>query len=414
MPVVFFALLFTEGVFATSLVNRFQYLVSDVLPDEVWTFAWNRGQSLGSGNTAFGPNGSEISSTSYFSRDLTYAHLLDEVNDPLERELAAAAFDAYGNSPEGNAGRVVNDVSVTTRSDTYVLGRGLGRSHSLMMIFPVVTLETSFKSRFEHSASLLAMARALEEEGQSQRAAEILEKSQNALSERLSDNGYRPSYPGSLTTLANIHLSHRYQALRNKSLELALDSTLVIPAGEKSDVDDFLYLRINEEQYSYRQGVTLGYSPRPWVSFLTGAYYHKRFPFSRARRIPRNNTSPLSSEIDPETRMQYGDTYGVSLQTNLSVLETTRFYFGGSFERKDRDEVSGKRFESGRYEYLASRTAQDLGVYYGGISHNTIQSFLRKSFPIPVEGNLQYAVAASGRNTFRNEMVSLNLMVFYK
>lgn len=416
MPVI--ALLLTaflsQASFATALVNRFQLLSTDVIPDEVWTFAWSRGQSLGNGNSSFGKNGSEVSNQSYFSRNLSYGNLLDEVNDPLERELAAAAFDVYGNGTNDEAGRVVNDVNVIQKSDTYILGRGFGKKHSVLIIFPVVSLETQFTSRFEQSTSLLKMARTLENEGQYERAREILEKSRNALAERLADNGYRPSYPGTLTTLANIHLTHRYQAIKDGPWKLSFDSTVVVPAGKKSDVDDFLYLRINEEQYSFRQNAGVSWDARPWLTVLAGTYYHKRFPFSKKRRIPRNNISPLSTDIDPDTEMQYGDTYGVSGQGNLNVTESTRFYAGHSIERKDRDRVSGKRFASGRYDFLASRTGQDLSINYAGVSHNTIQSFLKNKFPIPVEANLQYSVTDSGRNTFRNEAVALNLMVFYK
>lgn len=414
MPVVFLLFLFTPVVYATGLVNRFQMITTDVMPDEVWTFAWSRGQSLGSGNTSFGTNGAEISNSSYFSRNLSFGNLLDEVNDPLERELAAAAFDVYGNNEAADAGRVVNDVNVTQMSNTYILGRGFGKKNSILVVFPVVTLETSFKSRFEQSEALLKMARALENEGQYQRAQEILEKSRNALAERLEDNGYRPSYPGTLTTLANIHLTHRYQAIAKKDWQVAFDSTVVVPAGKKSEIDEFLYLRINEEQYSFKQAVGISKSLGPWITILGSSYYHKRFPFERKRRIPRNNISPLSNEIDPDTSMRYGDTYGASVQMNLNVNDSTKMYGGHVIERKDRDIVSGNKFERNRYNFLESRTAQDLTTQYLGLSHNTIQSFLAGKFPIPVEGNIQYSMTPRGRNTFRNEAVALSLMVFYK
>lgn len=414
MQIVFLFILFSPAVFATALVNRYQQISTDVLPDEVWTFAWNRGQSLGSGNASFGPNGSELSNSTYFSRNLTYGNLLDEVNDPLEQELAAAAFDVYGNKNSDLAGLVVNDVNVRQQSDTYVLGRGFGDKHSVFVIFPVVTLETTFTSRFQQSDSLLTMAKRLQEEGQYQRAEEILEKSRNALAERLEENGYRPSYPGTLTTLANIHLTHRYQVAKKRPWQFSLDSTVVVPAGKKSSADDFLFLRINEEQYSYRQAIGLSWEASHWLTVLAGSYYHKRFEFERKRRIPKNNISPLSSDMDPATQMQYGDTYGVSGQLNLNLSENTKFYGGHSLERKDRDKVSGNKFSANRYNYLGARTSQDLQTHYAGVTHNTIQSFLRQKFPIPVEAGLQYSVTAAGKNVFRNEAIALSLMVFYK
>lgn len=414
MPIALVFLLFTSGAFATALVNRYQYISSETLPDGVWIFAFSKGQSLGKGDASFGSNGAQVSNQNYFSKDISYGNLLDEINDPLEKELAAAAFDTYGKDTSEKAGRVVNDVDVTQKSEAYVLGRGLTKRQSVFIVFPVVTLETKFSSQFNNSESLEKLAAELQAEGQNIKAQEILEKSRNALAQRLEENNYEMGYPGTITTLANIHLSHRLKAFENKSFRFATDSSVIVPAGKKSDVNDFLYLRINEEQYSYKQSLLGSYEPLGPFSLHSSLYYHKRFSFNKARRIPVNNISPLSNDIDPSTEIKYGDAYGTAGQLNFRAKDSVVLYVGQSFELKDKDEVSGNKFESGRYDFLEKRTEQNLSISYVGLTVNTIKSFLAKEFPAPFEMNLQYSLTQAGKNSFNNKAVTLNLMVFYK
>ena len=411
---VFLIVLIPSLAQATGLVNRYQYLNSRTLPQGVWTFAFNRGQSLSRGEGSFGSGGQRLSNQDFFSRDISYGHLLDEINDPVERELAGAAFSAYERQGTENAGRVINDVNVDQKSDTYVIGRGLTEKASLLIIFPIVTIRTSFNTRFVNSDSMNRFTSQLRSEGQNQRADEIVQKSQSALRERLSENGYRTSYPTEFTTLANIFIDYRYQAVAKKKFDLATDTIAVVPAGEKSDEDDFIYLRVNEEQYSLRQAITAGYHPSYKVSLFGSTYYHKRFAFEKERRIPVNEISPLSQDIDKNTRVQYGDTLGASLQANYIASETFTFYVGRSQEVKQRDQYSGSQYASERYNYLEKGTSQQLSLNYAGVAINTIRSFLDQKFPIPVDLNLQYSVASSGQNAFSNEAVALQMMVFYK
>ena len=400
--------------FATGLINRYQYLSTDVMPDGVWTFGVSKGQSLIGGNGSFSSGGQKISNEQYFSKDITYSNLLDEIKDPLEQDLARSAFQVYGQQENEYAGTVVNDVDVSQKSEAYILGRGFGEKSSLFIIFPIVTINTRFNSSFEHGPSLLKLTDQLKSEGQYNQAQEILDKSQDALRKRLDENGYRSSYPKEFTTLANIHLNHRYAALKTSKVRLSADSTLVVPAGKKFDEDDFLYYKIREDQFSFRQNLTGNFLLSPRFSLLGASYYHKRFPFEQGRRIPKNSASPLSSDIDGSTRIRYGDTFGGSIQLNFAPTDAYLFYLGQSAEAKLKDSVTGSKYESRRYSYMEQDTAQQLGLGYVGIAMNTVQSFIANQFPVPIDVNLQYSISNFGQNTFNNQAITMNLMVFYK
>lgn len=411
---VLLSFLTLSSAFATGLVNRYQYLSTDVMPSGVWTFGISKGQSLEGGNGSFSSSGQQISNERYFSKDITYSNLLDEINDPLEQDLARSAFQVYGQQSNEYAGTVVNDVDVSQKSEAYILGRGFGEKSSLFIIFPIVTIQTRFESSFQHSPSLLKLTDQLRSEGQYNQAQEILEKSQNALRKRLDENGYNSSYPREFTTLANIHLNHRYAAIKTSRVRLSADSTLVVPAGKKFDEDDFLYFKVREEQFSFRQNLTSNLLLSPYFSLLGSTYYHKRFPFDQGRRIPKNSASPLSSDIDKNTTIKYGDTYGGSLQLNVAPSDAYLFYLGQSIEAKVKDSVSGTKYQSYRYNYMEQDTAQQLGLGYIGVAMNTVQSFIANRFPVPIDVNLQYSISNFGKNVFNNQAVTMNLMVFYK
>jgi hypothetical protein len=415
MRIIFLLLIFISWTAqATSLVNRFQFLSTSVLPNEIWTFGVSRGQSLGVGSGGFSADGQKISNQQFFSKDVTYSNLLDEIKDPLEHDLAKAAFNVYSRDKNSVAGKVVNDVDVSQSSNAYILGRGFGEKSSLFFIFPVVTIKTKFNSHFEHGESLLKLASELKAEGQYRQAQEIIEKSENALRKRLDENGYNPSYPSELTTLANVHVNYRYQAISRDHFQLTTDSFLVVPAGKKYNVDEFLYFKINEEQYSFKQNATVQFIPLDSFSILSSAYYHKRFGFKQSRRIPKNSTSPLSDDIDPNTNLKFGDSFGASAQINYSPTSSFVFYLGQSLELKEKDKVSGLLLESSRYDYLEQNSDQSLGITYAGVSINTIKSFLSKNFPAPLDLNFQYSVSNYGKNTMNNQSLTMNLMVFYK
>ena len=413
MPLIFLFVLFATDVHATMLVNRQQFLSTQVLPQGLWTFGVSHGRWTSTAGSYSG-SGQLQSNRDYFSRDVDYDALTDEISDPLERELAQAAFNVYGRSGQAVAGRAVNDVNVQQSSNTYVLGRGITKRSSLFIAVPVVTLKTSIRSRFVAGESLDRLTRELRAEGQYAQAEEIIDRSRNALNERLAETGYNSDFPSELTTVANVYLTHRYEHPTGRKARWSAESSLVIPAGKSSDVDDFLYLRINEEQYSYRQSGTLAFDAHPRVQLLASTYYHFRFPFEKSRRIPVNSTSPLSSDVDSSTRVRYGDSYGASAQTNFMLADSTTFYGGLGREFRRADKVSGDRYSSKRYDYLEQNTAQELHTAYVGVAHNTIQSFLAKKFPIPVDANLQYSATTAGKNAFAAQAVSLTMLVFYK
>lgn len=76
--------------------------------------------------------------------------------------------------------------------------------------------------------------------------------------------------------------------------------------------------------------------------------------------------------------------------------------------------MSGEKFDQRRYDFLAQNTAQELRLHYIGLGINTIQAFLAKKFIIPMDLNLQYGFSSAGKNVAANDLLTLNLMVFYK
>lgn len=411
---LYFIILASSIVQATPLAGRFTFLNSASMPKDVWVFGSNISQNSVTSGKIYNDQGKLVSNQNYFSRDITFKGLIEEIEDSFEKDLAAAAFKAYGKDENELAGSVINDVDVKASANTFVFGRGLSDRADFLVIFPLVTINTKFNSRFELSPALKGLVSELRAEGQFSRAEEILTKESNALHEKLKDAGYETRYPSEITTLANIYLNYRYQAVRKTKLFMVLDSFFVIPAGETFDDNEFLDLRINEEQYSFKQAVTLGYSPNKSFETLMGAYYHKRFPFYKEKRIPINANGMISSDLDNNVRVQYGDSYGATLQLNYLPSSNLKLYVGQTLEYRNSDSYQGNDYASYRYDLLEDQTEQRLGEAFVGVQFNTISLFLKKKFLLPLDLNLQYNRTNLGKNTLFSETIALNLLGFYK
>lgn len=407
-------LIFANNAWATPIGARYQYLTAESLPKSLWMYGVSSGQMTGTANQSFDKNGNLVSNAKYFGTDLTFGDISEQIKDEQERALATAAFKVYGKSLNESVGRVENQVNVDISSQTFLIGRGLTDKTDLFFIFPVVSISTQFESKFIASESLNSLVKKLESEGQHSRAREIVQDSKNGLYTQLDENGYKTEYPSDIKTLANIYLNVRHKAYESSSFNILSDSFFIIPSGETFEDNQFLDLRINEEQYSLKQGITISKSFGEKFTSLLSTSYHKRFPFEKKRRIPRSESFRFTTDTDNNTTIQYGDTLGMTLQLNYRLNNTFGMYVGQGLERRYRDKYTGAKFDKKRYELLEDRTDQELGQFYTGVTINTVDHFLKNKFLIPLDLNIQYAQTNLGRNTLNTQTLTFNLIGFYQ
>ena len=399
---------------ATPVGVRYNYLTAESLPKSLWTYGLSTGQMSGTGTKSYDENGNLVSNERYYRSELSYKEISEQIKDEQERSLALAAFRVYGKNLDESVGYVENDVEVDVSSETYLFGRGLTDKADLFFIFPTVNIKTKFRSEFRASDSLNSLVSELRAEGQNSRAREIIEDSRNGLYKQLDENGYATEYPSEITSLANIYMNIRYKALDQGDFKILSDSFLIIPSGETFDDNQFLDLRINEEQYSLKQGFTLSQRFLQDFNVLISTSYHKRFPFRKTKRIPRSDTYRLTTDKDKNTSVQYGDTFALKTQLNYTIDPTFSAYMGQSFESRYADTYSGDKFESSRYELLEENTDQEIGQFYTGMTINTVDRFLKKKFIIPLDLNIQYAYSNFGKNVLDTQIITFNLIGFYK
>lgn len=411
---LFGILLFSTSVFATPIGVRYNYLTTESLPAKLWTYGVSTGEMTGSGSKTYDDTGKLISNKNYYSTSLNFGDISEQIQDNQERALALAAFEVYGKNLNESVGRVENDVKINVKSTTYIIGRGLTENTDLFLIFPTVNIQTSFTSKFIASDSLNSLVKKLKSEGQNSRANEIINNSRNGLYKNLSENGYKTEYPGDVTSLANIYVNFRYKAYDTGKTKLLSDSFVIIPSGETFDDNQFLDLRVNEEQYSIKQGLTLSRDLGKSIKTLVSTSYQKRFAFEKTKRIPKSDTNRFTNDKDKNTTVQYGDTFSFSAQLNYKFNPVFSYYLGQSFTKRYADSYTGKEYSSSRYELLEKDTDQELGEFYTGITIDTVDSFLKKKFIIPLNLNIQYAQSNFGINALDSQVVSFNLIGFYQ
>lgn len=406
--------LISVEVLATPIGVRYNYLTTESLPKSLWTYGISSGNMTSSGSRTYDESGSLIDNKDYYRSELSYREVSEQIKDNQERALALAAFSVYGKDLDESVGHVENDVDVDVSSQTYLIGRGLTDKTDLFFIFPTVNIKTSFSSEFKASESLKSLVAKLREEGQNSRATKILEDTKNGLYRQLNENGYSTDYPGEVTSLANIYINLRHKAFDNGSFKILSDSYFIIPSGETFDDNQFLDLRINEEQYSFKQGITFSEKFLKDFNALFSMSYHKRFPFEKSRRIPRSDTYRLTTDKDPNTTIKYGDSLSFSSQFNFKIDPTFSVYVGQGFEKRYSDNYSGERFSKERYQILEENSDQEIGQFYTGVTINTVERFLKQKFIIPLDLNIQYAYSNFGKNILDSHMLTFNLIGFYQ
>ena len=89
-------LLISLNSFATPVGVRYNYLTAESLPEKLWTYGISSGQMSGSGSKTYDENGKLVSNEKYYSSDISFGEVSEQIKDDQERALALAAFTVYG------------------------------------------------------------------------------------------------------------------------------------------------------------------------------------------------------------------------------------------------------------------------------------------------------------------------------
>lgn len=402
-----FLLLFTNLAYGKEVLTSYNFLANGLLPEGVYTFGYNTGRTSTIKNR-FNENGDNVTTKEWNSRTLKFNDLVKSAKDSTDRVLSSSAFKAFGIKMDEQAGQVENNVDVNTESKVFVLGYGLSKKSNLFFIVPTVQLDFVVQSTFNASSSYNKLISDLRNSGQAQKA-DYLEKIKRApLKTRLNENGQ--DLPEQINSVSNIYINYRRQISNN----FISDTFAIIPYGYKYKTSDFIDYRINDNSLGIKQA--LGYDYNINNKSILGVYgsYHYRSPFQMDYRVPRTENDPLSSDVEENVNIKYGDEIDFTTQFTHNWSPIFGNYVNLRYQYSFRDSYEGNDFNQERYDLLEQDTESKSLSGQIGLTVNTIQPFIAQKFILPIDLNIQYSKTLYAQNSFDVEWIALNMMVFYK
>ncbi len=408
---VFLVLIFSfESAMSKSLVGRPRQVDGSLLPQGLWLFGYDSGQSSPVTHI-FDGSGELITTQKYFERSLQVSELLKNIEDADEQALAAGAFSAQGLQNNEIAGTVETQIDVKTSSEAFIAGYGISKNLSVLFVAPKVKLRFRAESELKFSQRFQQLVSDLRAQGQHARADKIEETGRTILSSQLKKYNYNPNYISEWEGVPDFYFNFRYANEEMKNLGITFETQLTLPNESNQYTDQFIPLEFFEESPSIAPGV-LFKKKFGRTSFDASTAYQIRNSFKKDIRVPESDSSPFSSDKE-NLRVKYGDEWTTSFQLSHDFSLITPFA-NISSSQKMSDDYSGKNFAPERYSFLEKDTFQKMVSSTVGISVNLVDEFLAGKFPIPTIFNASYSQVLSGTHVFDNRTFSLNMMVFYQ
>jgi hypothetical protein len=391
---------------AREVMSSYHFLANNMMPEGVFTFGYNQGMA-GTINNRYNASGNRVANKEWNSRSLKFNDIVESAQDQTDRILSQAAFRSFGINLSSEAGFVENDINVNTESRVFVLGYGLSKTSNFFMIVPTINVRFDVQSNFRSSLAYDKLISDLRNSGQAQKADYLEQIKRNPLKTRLNENGQ--NLPTEINSISNIYLNYR-----KKIGGLISDTFAIIPYGYQYRTTDFIDFRLNDNSLGIKQG--FGYDQVLTNRATLGLYgsYHYRSPFRMDYRVPRTANDPLTSDIEEDLYVKYGDQMDFSTQLQYQWNEVVSPYINFRYLYSFQDEFQGTSFQASRYEILERETESKSFSGQVGLVINTIKPFLAKKFLLPMDLNIQYSKTLFAQNSFDVDWISFNLMVFYR
>jgi hypothetical protein len=391
---------------AKEVLSSYNYLANGLLPQGVFTFAYNTGRTSVI-KDRYNDQGQRISNSKWNSKKLSFNDLVDSSKDQTDKVLSSAAFKAFGIDLNSQAGEVKNTLDINTSSKVFVFGYGLNEVSNLFFIVPTIQIQSDVKSEFIASKSYDNLISDLRSSGQAQKADYLERVKRSPLKTRLNDNDQK--LPSDINTISNLLIN-----FRRKFSNVLSDTFFIIPYGYKYNTSDMIDYKLNDNSLGLKQGV--GFDWNLNKKSILGLYgsYHYRSAFKMDYRIPRTENDPMSSDVEKKIKIKYGDQIELSTQYSYKWNSLLGNYFNLRYLYSFKDSYKGTAYSQQRYDILEKETDSKSLSAQIGVTVNTISSFIARKFLLPIDLNIQYSKTLYAKNSFDADWVSLNLMVFYK
>lgn len=392
-----------------------------VLPQGIRNFTYKG--VYGAANDRFNGAGQVKGVGDGFNSVVTFKDLVENeetANDQASAEAKVKGLaGVLGYTPESIMGQAIGEtrgtVNVEVNAHVPVFAYGITKNWTTAIVVPVVQRKYSVDVGSKANGLFQEAANEFTKDGQAtaNKGAEIKEKFENAIVNKLEDNGYEPLSNGNFTDLGDIQIRNKIQLSREKYVGLAMEAAVTLPTGKQANVNKKVDIGSGDRQTDVSLGFNSDFFVTSDITLSSGVFYTAQLSDHLATRVPEEVDSTVSPDIDYDTRRNLGDIMGVQAGASYQIMTTVTLSAGYAFQYKEKDEYYGNKVQSFRYKWLAENSRQNMQSANVGIAFSTVPLFRQKKFALPMEAAIGYATVLSGKNVVKDPVTTFDLRVFF-
>jgi hypothetical protein len=385
---------------------------AQVLPKGVRNFNYNGISS--SANEKFNDNGVNAALAEPLVKALTFQNIMDGKINSDEKAAIMQVMATTGSSLEDSFGQTTGEINVSAVAHVPAFLYGITKNLTVGLVIPVIdySYQLDVGVAQNNAALFKEVEKALVDKGVTDKVDEFYDKINAPTLSKFDDYSYDQPMSESGTKLGDIRVITRYQTLKKDNHRISLQGEIVLPTGEDQNINKAVDIPSGDGQTDLGLGVNYDYVVSDRLTISMNTAYTVQLKDHNRERIPIQNNSKASPNIDPNTERNLGDIWASSLamiyERNGLMLNLAYAY-----QYKQKDSYSGNTFSREGYEWLEDETVQRMNSANITLGYSTISLFKRKKFPIPLVVALNHTRVLSGRNVVSNPITTLNLSVFF-
>ena len=234
-----------------------------------------------------------------------------------------------------------------------------------------------------------------------------------AAQSELQKKGYKPLESRRDRFAGDLQIQSLYEISRTADRALLYKAVLNLPTGPQDDPDDLADLDVFGEtavENHLLASQQLGGLGGRW-SLSGRAGYRYNLPDRPTKRVPVSNETLPGPETKEQVQRQISGTaiLGSSLARQLS--KSWSVAVGYEYRTKDQDRYSGQR--NANYNSLAAESDSTSQKSRFEVSYSSVKSYLDRQAVLPAQFSMEISDTFAGKNTPRQLLTELTLMMFY-
>lgn len=218
----------------------------------------------------------------------------------------------------------------------------------------------------------------------------------------LENNGYKRFGSNEQTGIGDVNFGGRYNYLKSpreywiNSAQLSISA----PTGKTHPANSIVEVDNGAGSWTTTAAHVINYSPggnrSKWM-FSQGAHYMYQFTGKKIMRVRENPADILpNASSEEEVQTNYGSKFWTNVGAKYSFSPMFSVETNYEWYWKGRDGYSGSRDKD--YNYLGDATTKYVETWNIGGSLSLIDSYSKKSFPIPMDFSFNYYRPFRGKN----------------